>query len=325
MGFSDPLVAGYVLIRQEVRSPDYVAGVSGWILRRDGYAEFNEIVVRGSGSFGPAGGPRIELSDTGVLTIYNSSNQLVAQLDATGLFVQDLATGAQAGLRLTGGSTLVQLLPPDLPGFILGAGQLLAKSDPGNSDAWSELSSPTIDGGARATISLLGEEPGNSPAQIAIDTPLITVLGMPIGLGFVGADGSKANSSAIGTTETAVLTTGTIDFLDNRAYRVEWGPNLQFSTAGRANVRVRQNSDSGNLLSLFVPEATATATPTAHGGTCHVVNTSGATISDVLVLTLQATAGTVLQNGSATTPRYLTVVDIGDASPSAQEISVALV
>lgn len=327
MPFNDPVASGNVLVRPAVQSPDYVPGVSGWAIKRDGTAEFNGITIRGSGIFGTPGGQRIELSNTGIMSIYSSANELVVQLDATGLTVQDPTSGAFAALKLSGSTTFLDLLPPAIPGHSFDGGQITAQSDALNSDAWVLIESPAIDGGATATIQLFGEQPGGggSPAQISINTPLVSIGGNPIGLGFVGADGAKANSAAIGTTETAVLTTGTIDFLDDRLYRIEWGANLQWSAAGRANVRIRQHDDAGNLLSLFVPEATATGTPVAAGGTCHIVNTSGATISDVIVMTLEATSGTVRQIGSATTPRYLTVTDLGEATSPAQEISVNLV
>ncbi len=47
MQFSDPIVAGSTLIRPAIKSPDYVAGVSGWSINRDGSAEFNDVLVRG--------------------------------------------------------------------------------------------------------------------------------------------------------------------------------------------------------------------------------------------------------------------------------------
>lgn len=47
MTYSQPIVGGNVLLRQEMRSENYVQGVSGWRITRDGDAEFNDIVARG--------------------------------------------------------------------------------------------------------------------------------------------------------------------------------------------------------------------------------------------------------------------------------------
>ncbi len=48
MTFTDPILGGEsVLVRQAIRSADYVPGVSGWSINRDGSAEFNDVTVRG--------------------------------------------------------------------------------------------------------------------------------------------------------------------------------------------------------------------------------------------------------------------------------------
>lgn len=43
----NPIVGGTTLIREAIRSPDYVPGVSGWTINRDGTVEFNNAVIRG--------------------------------------------------------------------------------------------------------------------------------------------------------------------------------------------------------------------------------------------------------------------------------------
>ena len=48
MTFSNPIVGGTTLIRPAIHSPDYVAGTSGWSINKDGTAEFNDVVFRGS-------------------------------------------------------------------------------------------------------------------------------------------------------------------------------------------------------------------------------------------------------------------------------------
>lgn len=49
MGFSDPITAGDVLIREAIRSPNYNPGVSGWRIAKDGTAEFVGIVIQQGG------------------------------------------------------------------------------------------------------------------------------------------------------------------------------------------------------------------------------------------------------------------------------------
>jgi hypothetical protein len=67
MAFSNPVVGGEggELIRESIKSPDFLTLVQGWIIRRDGSAEFNNILIRGgvvvggSITIGPAGMPQV--------------------------------------------------------------------------------------------------------------------------------------------------------------------------------------------------------------------------------------------------------------------------
>lgn len=47
MVFRNSVVGGTTLVRPAIKSPNYVAGVSGWSINADGTAEFNDVVVRG--------------------------------------------------------------------------------------------------------------------------------------------------------------------------------------------------------------------------------------------------------------------------------------
>jgi hypothetical protein len=66
MTFGSPVVGGTTLIRAAIHSPDFVAGVSGWTINRDGSAEFNDVVIRGTVV---AGGGAVTLDDTGLTVI----------------------------------------------------------------------------------------------------------------------------------------------------------------------------------------------------------------------------------------------------------------
>lgn len=65
MPFNNPIVGGNdTLIRAKIQSENYVPGVDGWRISRNGNAEFNDIIVRGSGIFGPNPGRHIEINET---------------------------------------------------------------------------------------------------------------------------------------------------------------------------------------------------------------------------------------------------------------------
>lgn len=49
MSWTEPILGGgNALIREEMKSPNFVSGVSGWSLDKDGDAEFNSVLVRGT-------------------------------------------------------------------------------------------------------------------------------------------------------------------------------------------------------------------------------------------------------------------------------------
>lgn len=48
-GFSNPIIGGGgVLVYPSIHSPDYVPGQSGWAIFKDGSAEFNNMIIRGT-------------------------------------------------------------------------------------------------------------------------------------------------------------------------------------------------------------------------------------------------------------------------------------
>lgn len=63
MPYGNPVVSGSVLVRTAIQSIDYVTGVSGWAIMRDGTAEFNNITVRGTFE---AGGGAVRLNAGGL-------------------------------------------------------------------------------------------------------------------------------------------------------------------------------------------------------------------------------------------------------------------
>lgn len=69
MGFQNPVVGGTALRIPAIQSPDFQSGASGWIIRIDGSAEFNSVIIRGSSgavaiTIGPASGPQVVIDST---------------------------------------------------------------------------------------------------------------------------------------------------------------------------------------------------------------------------------------------------------------------
>jgi len=59
MPFTNPLVAGLELIRQAIRSRNYVPNTSGWTINADGTAEFTDATIRGQLLIGDPNGAHI--------------------------------------------------------------------------------------------------------------------------------------------------------------------------------------------------------------------------------------------------------------------------
>jgi hypothetical protein len=61
-GFRNPVVGGQgALIRESIHSPNFIAGVQGWTINKDGSSEFSDSVVRGTVEVGPLAGSHIIL------------------------------------------------------------------------------------------------------------------------------------------------------------------------------------------------------------------------------------------------------------------------
>ena len=69
MTFRNSVVGGTTLVRPAIKSPNFVTGVSGWSIDRNGSAEFNDITIRGSNgsaaiTIGPSTGPQVVIDST---------------------------------------------------------------------------------------------------------------------------------------------------------------------------------------------------------------------------------------------------------------------
>jgi hypothetical protein len=101
IGFQSSILAGVVLVRSAIRSPNYVAGVSGWTVNQDGSVEFNNAVIRGSII---AGGGTVRL-DAGGVKVDGATVQFDINF-AGGFLARRLPDdGAYGQLNMVSGST----------------------------------------------------------------------------------------------------------------------------------------------------------------------------------------------------------------------------
>lgn len=108
----DPIVGGTALRIPAIQSPDFVTGVSGWIIRQDGSAEFHNILLTGgslvvasagqgvfvySGTPGP-GNPPVFSATSGTTDPYGNTVIPTLQIQGGGKLTVGAAGGPQVAL-----------------------------------------------------------------------------------------------------------------------------------------------------------------------------------------------------------------------------------
>jgi hypothetical protein len=104
-GASNSILAGQgTLIRQMIQSPNYIIGVSGWTINKDGSAEFNNLTIRGTFA-----GTDFVVDSSGIF-FYNGTpaagNLILALTNVGGsdsfgnTFIQGVTVGNDAGVQV---------------------------------------------------------------------------------------------------------------------------------------------------------------------------------------------------------------------------------
>lgn len=125
MPFTDPILGGNTLIRDAIQSQDYVPGTTGWAIKADGSAEFNNIVINGGGGVG-----RVVI-DGGVIFIYDSVGNLVTKMDGTnGIQLSpNLNAAGSAVLTLDPGNPEISFMPATAGGITYAIGGILSSQN----------------------------------------------------------------------------------------------------------------------------------------------------------------------------------------------------
>lgn len=161
IGFQSNVVAGTVLVRSAIQSPNYVAGVSGWTINQDGSVEFNNAVIRGS----IIAGGKVRLDSGGVKvdgTIYQydinfTGGFLARRIPDDGGYAQMNMLVADG---LIGGGVFFNPTDPTPNGNTYSsAGAVYSSTAPvGAVDAgYTVIRSPTLTGKTNATLFMYGE------------------------------------------------------------------------------------------------------------------------------------------------------------------------
>lgn len=192
--FINPLTAGTVLVRSDIRSQNFVSGSAGWIIEADGDAEFNSVIIRGgtvvSGLAlyydGPPALGNLILSisaDAGTdaygntylagLGVYSSDgvvNALGSEFSVTG------SNGSAVNI-LTGGvgQATVDMVPRDLGGTVWGSGSIFTTLGASNRPALA-LSSPNADANPiNSSVEFYGGGPTTSDTYILFSADRVNI------------------------------------------------------------------------------------------------------------------------------------------------------
>jgi hypothetical protein len=111
MPFNNDIAGGNgQLVRNWLQSDNYVAGVSGWRISKNGNAEFNNGTFRGSIEVGSLTGEHFWVNNpnTGdVIDVYNTANKNVFSIDSTGRLVATSSIDTR-NIVINGGNLLFE-------------------------------------------------------------------------------------------------------------------------------------------------------------------------------------------------------------------------
>lgn len=224
MTFRNSVVGGTVLVRSAIESQNFVTGATGWQIKADGTAEFNNVIIRGgtviSGTSlyydGPpaAGNLILSLSATAGtdsygnayvkgVGVYNSSGDQIQLVDSD--LTLTGADGSTVILTANGfyGNGIYQTPPAASDGSsVWEAGAVVADFSSGTPDSpYLSIYSPFEDSHATAaTIVLTGADANDNPTSIDLNADTVSVPSGGGDFNVGGASGTTiVNGGLIGT------------------------------------------------------------------------------------------------------------------------------
>lgn len=252
MQFDDPLVAGATLVRTAIQSADYVAGVSGWKIARNGDVEFNNGDFRGDVIVTASDGTRVTiLANNGSRISFRPPTNIYDPLrDQEGYItsnaIANMGVALNAYLQLASpvvndasfAPAIVTLLSAPTDGLVYSGMQYSRQLTEIESDLRVKFGDLKVDN------DIIAVGPNNG------------VLGRGIEL----VASLSSNSTAIGNSEAMVLDTITKSFKAGRAYKLSIiGTYLNSAASQSPNFRFRKGSGlAGGTIGLGVRTAGST-------------------------------------------------------------------
>lgn len=232
----DPIVVAGdgSLVFPAIKSPNYIAGVTGWKISRDGTVDF------ASGTF--RGDILINGSNGSYVHIYANGAQAEIDLNPP---TSGTATFAPGMIRATstGNTPLVEIIGAYQTSPVLGgAGQINLGADPILNQTAGYLLAQQV---------VIGDASLGSTLDIQSPSVLFGPDSTDNGRGVVSYIGSTTDSAAIGATETVVLTCPSTTYRAGRCYRVSIGGRVSVSAGPNAPIfNVKKTNTAGQTLNI---------------------------------------------------------------------------
>lgn len=273
----DPIAAGDgSLIFPAIKSPNYVAGVSGWKISRDGDIEMNDGTFRGELLVTDVDGTYVKIFD---------------EDPGDGAVIEMTNSRLRSGTSPNTGFQGLLIQGPDVG--TLRPGVEFVQNNFGASDAWMFADNVHL----------------SSNAAVDVNANF-TIFENDGGRGTVSSGGMNASSGAIGNTETNLFTCSSFDFKAGRAYRLTAVGMDTVSVAGnRPLFRLRKSSGGTQILAKSIYNGVAGAQNVADWAGYFYVSGSDVTCSPV-VSVIGSAAFTVTVLG----PYGVTIEDVGESS-----------
>jgi hypothetical protein len=314
--FTNPVIGGgNTLIRTDIRSPDYVPGVSGWSIRKDGSAEFNDLDARGSIE---AGNGTVRLNSGGV-KVDGNTNQYDINF-AAGFLARNVPDdGAYAQMTTIGGPfgglIVLSSVDPSAGGNTSDPANVYAEMIVAGAGEQPALvfRSPNITGRNPSRMYLVGQSTNTADDDSYLDIGVneIRFKGLKPGAGYVTGQVVTSILGGVGSGETQQFSTPTVTFKRARTYKIIASLGVAVSVANNTPLfRIRKNGVAGQQFDFFRIPCISTGTHSV-SYTCYFeVGNVDVVGSIALTLTGGATWTAAVQ-GSATAPASITVYDDG--------------
>jgi len=308
-GFANPLVSALGrLIRAQIQSPNFVTGVSGWRIGRDGVAEFLNLIARGSLDVGGIPGVWIGPRDDPAFPaeLFAASTLYKAAI----VFYSTAAEYQYIAIRSFGTGGLMEVGHVE-SGTVFVATQLKLSA-----------ANPTL--AALTTFAEIRMSTG-SILNFTSKSADLQFEDISASRGLKDQVFSAVNGAAIGAETADQTASATFDWQAGRAYRIDFGGLMFGSVANQVLVNLRATNVAGALWRQFrftLPAGGPAAVECNGSGYVARALASGDLTNVPVCLTLTASAGTVTRAGGGNFPRWIKVWDIGNIASYPDAFSI---